>query len=191
MATLRGRQEGKHQHIYRKVPEISLTFRKTMRTANKLQSQLKIHLHESSHHTEFDPAKPVVTPMETHSFYFCKDTCCCKCRALDYTCHCTDWSSLLSWHSFIGWSLFHTAIICLKKLRTVTPPVTHSGWTTESFNKLDSLSPQKQKDQCYTAFSNKKSTAWENLASHLSYFSRCPAILQATERYRQKLIVLY
>lgn len=45
--------------------EISFIFRKTIRTANKLQNQLKIQLYQSSHLTAPKPATFVVTPMET------------------------------------------------------------------------------------------------------------------------------
>lgn len=115
MDTLRGRgRRRKHQHIYRKVPEISLIFRKTMCTANKLWNQLKIHLHNSSHHNELDSAKSVVMPIETYSFYFWKDTCSYEGRVLNYTHHHTDGSSLLSQHSFIGCSLLHVAIVLRK-----------------------------------------------------------------------------
>lgn len=162
-----------------------------MRTANKLQNQLKIHLRGSSHHTELDPAESVVTATESYLFYFWKDTCRYEGRVLNSGCHCTDGSSSLPQHSFIVCSLLHTAIVGLEKVRIMPPPVTHSGCTTDSFNKLGSLPPQKQEEQCYMAFSNKRRTAWENQASHLSYFSRCPAILQAMESYRQKFTVLY
>lgn len=54
-----------------------------MRTANKLQNQLKIHLLESSHHTELNPAKSVVTAIESYLFNFWKDTRCYEGRVLD------------------------------------------------------------------------------------------------------------